>query len=99
MDLKTPIGRLRLFAILEGVSYLLFAVTMPLKYVYGITEPNFIVGMAHGWLFIGYVALCFQNIYLYRWSTGKSLFALAASLIPVATFIADAKIFKPQAQD
>ncbi len=98
MDLKTSIGRLRLIAILEGISYLLFAVTMPLKYIYGITEPNFIVGMAHGWLFIGYVALCLQNISIYKWNAGKSFFALAASLIPVATFIADAKIFKPQAQ-
>lgn len=42
----------RYTAILEGISYLLFGLTMPLKYMYDILEPNFYVGMAHGLLFI-----------------------------------------------
>ena len=95
MNLKTPIGRLRLFAILEGISFLLFAVTMPLKYGLQIPEPNFYVGMAHGWLFILYVILCIQNIFLHRWSFKISILSLAASLLPFGTFYADAKVFKP----
>jgi len=95
MNLKTPIGRLRLFAILEGISFLLFAVTMPLKYGLQIPEPNFYVGMAHGWLFILYVILCIQNIFLHRWSFKISILSLAASLLPFGTFYADAKLFKP----
>ncbi|UXX78571.1 DUF3817 domain-containing protein [Reichenbachiella carrageenanivorans] len=94
MYLKTPLGRLRLFAILEGISYLLFGITMPLKYMLDIKEPNFYVGMIHGWLFILYVVLCFQNIYLRQWNFKTSMIALAASLIPFGTFYADAKIFK-----
>ncbi|MDN5204620.1 DUF3817 domain-containing protein [Fulvivirgaceae bacterium BMA10] len=94
MNLKSPLGRLRLLAILEGVSYLLFGITMPLKYMLSITEPNFYVGLAHGWLFILYIILCFQNIYLHRWNFKISFLALAASLIPFGTFVADAKIFK-----
>jgi integral membrane protein len=96
MTIKTPIGRLRIVAILEGISYLLFAITMPLKYVYGIKEPNMIVGMAHGWLFIAYVFLSFQNIFKYKLNWQTSFFVLIASLLPIATFIADHKIFKPQ---
>ncbi len=95
MNLKTPIGRLRLFAILEGISFLLFAITMPLKYGLQIPEPNFYVGMAHGWLFILYVIFCIQNIFLHRWSFKVSILSLAASLIPFGTFYADAKVFKP----
>lgn len=95
MNLKTPIGRLRIFAILEGISYLLFAVTMPLKYVLEITEPNFYVGMTHGWLFIIYVILCIQNSFIQKWNTKTTILALVASLIPFGTFYADAKIFKP----
>lgn len=95
MNLSTPIGRLRLIAIAEGISYLLFAITMPLKYGYGITEPNFIVGAAHGGLFLLYIALCLQNIYLYRWKLSISFLVLLASLFPFATFVADAKVFKP----
>ena len=69
---------------------------MPLKYGLGIKEPNLYVGMAHGWLFIIYIVLCIQNIYLRKWSFKIAFLALAASLVPVGTFIADAKIFKPE---
>ena len=94
MELNTPIGRLRLLAILEGISYLLFAITMPLKYMLDIREPNFYVGMAHGWLFILYIVSCLQNIYIQKWGLQTSGFALIASLIPFGTFYADNKIFK-----
>lgn len=97
MNLKTPIGRLRLLAILEGTSYLLFAITMPLKYGLDIPEPNYIVGMAHGWLFVLYLILCVQNILIHKWNARTSVMALAASLIPFGTFYADAKIFRPVA--
>ena len=102
MNLSTIIGRLRLLALLEGISFLLFAITMPLKYSFGITQPNFIVGMAHGWLFILYVVFCIQAIFKYKWSIKISFLVLIASLIPFGTFIADAKIFKmtsPQYQN
>lgn len=95
MNIKTPIGRLRLLAVLEGISFLLFAITMPLKYGLQIPEPNFYVGMAHGWLFILYVIFCIQNILLHRWGFKVSILSLAASLIPFGTFYADAKVFKP----
>lgn len=98
MNLKTPIGRLRLIAILEGVSYLLLAITMPLKYFLDIPEPNFVVGMAHGWLFILYIALCLQNTRIYHWNIKITLLILAASLIPFATFFADSILFKPTEQ-
>ena len=48
-----------IIALLEGISYLLFGVTMPLKYWMNITEPNKIIGMLHGILFITYIALVF----------------------------------------
>ncbi len=97
MQLNTPIGRLRLVAYLEGISYLLLAVTMPVKYMLDIPQPNFIVGMAHGWLFIIYIALCIQNTMVHRWGAKVSLLAMAAAFFPFATFYADEKLFKPQA--
>lgn len=96
MDLKTAIGRLRLLAILEGISYLLFGITMPLKYVLSITEPNYIVGMVHGWLFVLYVLFCFQCTFKYQWNFWIAILSLAASLIPFGTFVADAKVFKKE---
>lgn len=93
MKLKTPIGRLRLLALLEGISYLLFAITMPLKYKLDIREPNFYVGLIHGWLFILYGIFCLQNIYIHKWGVKTSFIALIASLIPFGTFYADFRIF------
>ena len=95
MNISSPIKRLRLAAILEGISYLLFAITMPLKYLYSIEQPNYIVGMAHGFLFIAYGLLCLQNIFIYKWKWNIALLVLAASLFPLATFVADARVFKP----
>ncbi|MEO1050762.1 MAG: DUF3817 domain-containing protein [Bacteroidota bacterium] len=95
MNLKTPIDRLRLLAILEGISYLLLGITMPLKYMWDITTPNYVVGMAHGWLFILYIFFSFQCIIKYQWNMTRAFFVLAASLIPFGTFVLDHKILKP----
>ena len=95
ISIKSPLGRLRLLAIVEGFSYLLLAITMPLKYQLGIMEPNYFVGMAHGWLFILYIASAFQNIILYQWGFKRSFLVLAASLVPFGTFYLDSKFLKP----
>lgn len=85
---------LRLVAILEGISYLLFALTMPLKYVWEIAMPNKIVGMAHGVLFILYVIMVFVAWPIKKWSFWKMCLAQLASLIPFATFVAEKKMFQ-----
>ena len=91
--IKTPLGRFRLIAFLEGLSYLLLGITMVLKYKYAMPEPNRIVGMAHGVLFIGYVFLLIQVALTHKWNIGKVVLAFAASLVPFGTFYADRKIY------
>lgn len=93
MNLKTTFGLLRLSAILEGISYLLFALTMPLKYWHGILWPNKIVGMIHGVLFIAYILLVFIESREKKWSAADQFWSYLASLLPFATFIVDRKIF------
>ncbi|MEO9966574.1 MAG: DUF3817 domain-containing protein [Reichenbachiella sp.] len=95
MNFQTPLGRLRFLAILEGISYLLFAITMPLKYLMEIYQPNFYVGMAHGWLFVAYVLIAFHNIYIHKWNLTQSFLVLMASLVPLGTFVLDHKMLKP----
>lgn len=97
--LGTPIQRLRVIAILEGISYLLFAITMPLKYGYDIREPNMYVGMAHGYLFVLYIVLAIYAIIRYRWNFRQSALTLVASIIPFGTFYADHVFFKKVAAD
>ena len=95
MSLITLIGQLRLLAILEGISYLLFAITMPLKRVYDIPEPNYYVGMIHGALFILYCLWVVIVAMKLKWNFNRTIICLAASLFPFTTFIVDHKILKP----
>ncbi len=93
--LKTKVGVLRLTAFLEGLSFLVILfVTMPLKYMADMPGPNQLIGMAHGVLFIAYIALVLMMKSEVKWSAKTTFWALLASIIPFGTFYADHKIFK-----
>ena len=97
MSPKKPqsIRLLSIAAIAEGISYLLLlGVTMPLKYWLDIPEPNMLVGYAHGLLFILYVGLVLIVAYRYRWPVLSTLLALAASLLPFATFYVETRMLR-----
>lgn len=96
MNFKSLLGQLRILAILEGISYLLLAVTVPIKYVLEIGWPNQIVGMAHGVLFIAYCIWVVIYAREAQWKFSTIAWSLIASLLPIGTFVADAKIFKPE---
>ncbi|MFD2588248.1 DUF3817 domain-containing protein [Croceitalea marina] len=85
----------RATAILEGISYLLlFGLTMPLKYWAEIGEPNKVIGMAHGILFILFVVLAGIVCWERKWSIKRFLIFFIASLLPFGTFYADKKYLK-----
>lgn len=93
-DTKTADGRLRLLAFSEGVSFLLILfVTMPLKYLMAMREPNLVIGMAHGVLFILYIYAVMQARDRHGWPNKTTFLALLASVIPFGTFWADKHIF------
>jgi len=92
--LFSPIGRFRVIAFMEGLSYLLLGVTMVLKYQYNIMKPKYVVGMIHGVLFILYVFLLVQVGFRYKWNISKLMWGFVASLVPFGTFYADVKLFR-----
>ena len=92
--LKSTLGRLRIVAFIEGCSYLLLGFTMILKYKFSMPEPNYIVGLAHGILFVLYVVLLIQVSFLHKWSIIKMFWAFLASLFPFGTFYADKALFR-----
>ena len=92
--LKTALGRLRIVAFIEGCSYLLLGFTMVLKYKFSIPQPNYIVGLAHGILFVLYIILLLQVAFIHRWNSIKIFMAFLASLIPFGTFYADKVLFR-----
>jgi integral membrane protein len=87
----TPVGRFRIVAFWEGISYLLLLfVAMPLKYAAGVDKAVSIVGMAHGVLFIAYcVTLAFAAG---RLGARRSVIALVMSLVPGGTFWLEARL-------
>ena len=85
---------LRVIAWMEGVSFLLFGVSMPLKYGFDIREPNYVIGMVHGILFVIYNLLILKLLKLKNWSIREIIFLCFLSLVPFGTFYGDHKYFK-----
>ena len=96
---NTPLGRFRLIALLEGVSYIvLLFIAMPLKYLAGQPLVVKYVGWAHGVLFVLFGLLLLQVWITYKWKFGKVLWAFVASLLPFGTFVLDRQ-FKKEAEE
>jgi integral membrane protein len=91
--INTPLGRFKIIAFLEGCSFLLFTITMPLKYFFAMPKPNYFVGMVHGILFLSYIVFLLLVTLKHKWTFGKLVFSFVIAFIPFGTFWADKKIF------
>lgn len=93
--LLSSLGRLRVIGFLEGLSFLvLLFIAMPLKYWAGDPRAVQVVGMAHGVLFVLYVAAVIQASLAYGWKIKVTAWLLVASFLPFGPFVADAKLLK-----
>lgn len=87
----TPVGRFRIVAFWEGISYLLLLfVAMPLKYGLGMDMAVRVVGMTHGVLFIAYVATL--GLAWSRLGNRLGWIAGVLSLVPGGTFWLEARL-------
>jgi integral membrane protein len=95
--LNSALGRFRIIAFLEGMSFLiLLFIAMPLKHFAGMPLAVRHVGMAHGVLFILYLFAVANVMYSLKWTIWKGLIAVGASVIPFGTFVLDAKMLKEE---
>lgn len=83
----------RVVAFFEGASYLLLLVTMVLKYGFKMPEPNMVVGMAHGVLFIAYVIMLLLAAREIKWTFLQMLFFFILSLVPFGTFYGEGHVW------
>jgi integral membrane protein len=91
--LKTPIGRLRLIAILEAISFLvLLGIAMPLKYWAGIENAVKYVGWAHGVLFLLFCAALLYAMQTTTLRFWKAALVFVAALLPFGPFFVDHKL-------
>lgn len=96
MNLKTHIGRLRIAALIEGITCIaLYLIAMPLKYLMGIDSAVRIPGMVHGIFFIAYLLALLPVYFERKWSFKILFISGIASIVPFMTFWADHKYFKP----
>ncbi|HSI83635.1 MAG: DUF3817 domain-containing protein [Candidatus Methylacidiphilales bacterium] len=93
--LQTPVGRLRIISILEGISYLLLlGVAVPLKYAGGIPVAVSIAGPIHGVLFLLLIAALFHASEVRRWSWAFIGIIVLAALLPFGAFWLETKLRK-----
>jgi integral membrane protein len=95
MESKSVLYQFRVIAVLEGLSFIiLLFVAMPLKYIWDFPMAVRYVGMAHGLLFVAYVAWLAVCHLSYQWNWKFSFMAFFASLLPFGTFVLDRKLAK-----
>jgi integral membrane protein len=88
--MKNKIRFLRVIGITEGISFLvLLLIAMPLKYYFGWPLAVKVVGWMHGVLFVAYIGAVLFAIKAMKWNWFSVGVALAASLIPIGTFVLD----------
>mgnify|MGYP000011716544 CR=1 FL=1 len=88
----------RILSLLEGVSFLVILfITMPLKYAFDNGAPNKVIGMAHGFLFLGYVVMAIMMKPVLKWNNKTLAIVLLCSIIPFGTFWMDKKYLRPLA--
>lgn len=91
----TPVGRLRVIAFIEGVSFLvLLLVAMPLKYAGGMPEAVKYTGWAHGVLYILFAVAGFQALAARGWGVREAVWGFVASVVPAGTFVWDARFLR-----
>ena len=87
---STPLGRLRVIAFTEGVSYLiLLFIAVPLKYAFEMPQMVKSFGRVHGLLFVLYILLALICHFEYGWKFRKTALLLLISIIPFGNFYAD----------
>lgn len=97
--MSRSIRNLRVIGILEGISYLvLLCIAMPMKYYLDMPLVVKYVGWCHGVLFILYIPAVFLARRAMQWSFFPLMVALAASLVPLGTFVLDRSLKRREAE-
>lgn len=90
---SSPIDRLRLASLLDGVSYLvLLGIAMPLKYLADLPLAVRIVGSLHGLLFLALCACLLEVLLRRRITFGWCVIVFLCALVPFAPFLLDRKL-------
>ncbi len=87
--------RFRMVSLLEGVSYVVLALAMPLKYLAGEPAAVAIAGRIHGGLFVVFVLALMSVAWRDQWPRRATLTALVAAIVPLGAFWLERKLRGP----
>lgn len=92
--LSGALTRYRVFAYITGVLLaFLTVVGLPYKYLFGGEAAWYSIGwIAHGWVYIAYVAVALDLVFRLRWSLLRALGVVLAGTIPFMSFVAERKV-------
>jgi integral membrane protein len=99
-NVETPpvLQRLRWIGYAEGTSFLLLLlIAMPLKYLAGLPSAVMLVGMAHGVLWLLFLAALGHAAYVMKWPFIRLAAGFVASVLPFGPFVFDSSLRKKQA--
>ncbi len=92
---RSVLTRYRVMAYVTGVLLILLTLGMIGKYVLkwdGAADFTYVVSLAHGWLYVVYLAFAFDLGSKAKWPVGKQLWVLLAGTVPTAAFIVERKV-------
>ncbi len=97
---SSPVGRLRLLGLAEGLSLLLLVgVAVPLKHLYGDASLVRVLGPVHGLLFLLYILNALRVSTEQNWRFAQTTWkVLLASLVPFGTFYVERQVLAPLQQ-
>ncbi|MFJ8684876.1 DUF3817 domain-containing protein [Micromonospora wenchangensis] len=85
--------RYRVIAWIVGVALaVLVLIGMPLKYVFDVPIVVAVVGTAHGWLYLLYLAATFDLGRRVDWPLKRMLLVMLAGTVPFVSFVAERKV-------
>ena len=84
----------RIIAALEGVSYILLILAMPIKYLLHNEQYVKALGMPHGILFLLYIGLAVILQKKMNWNNKSLIIIMMASVVPFGAFYVDYKYLK-----
>ena len=90
--MEKAIKTFKIISTLEAISFLvLLGIAMPLKYLWDLPQMVQIVGMAHGVLFLLYIAGAVYMSTLLKWNTKTLFIVILCSVLPFGPFYAEKK--------
>ncbi|RMA64436.1 DUF3817 domain-containing protein [Ulvibacter antarcticus] len=85
--MEKTIKTFKIISTLEAISFLvLLGIAMPLKYIWELPKMVSVVGMAHGVLFLLYIAGAVYVSQKLNWNIKKLIIAVLCSVIPFGPF-------------